>query len=213
MRLVPEMMASAATLRHPSGRFWDSDSDLECEDLGIAEDHRPVEPSSPDFKRVLLEAGGGRAAAKQVAGEASPYSAAPAAMEEFVEGPPTSCESFRGEDSGGFPSTGLLGGGWGLHCRSVARRGGRHGLSRSCSPAPGCSQPSQLRSGSQTDSRPEPDPTPADPNPYRARSGGDRVTFSKHCAAATEPCSPARPPAPPCERRYTTTYSLLHSLP
>jgi hypothetical protein len=40
---VTEMLAAAATLRHPNGRFWDSNSDFECEDLGIAVD-RPVEP-------------------------------------------------------------------------------------------------------------------------------------------------------------------------
>jgi hypothetical protein len=55
MMPVPEMLAAAATLRHPSGRFWESDSDVEGDDLGIAVEHRPVEPSSPDFKRALPE--------------------------------------------------------------------------------------------------------------------------------------------------------------
>jgi hypothetical protein len=43
------MLAAAATLRHPTGRFWDSDSDFECEDLGITMDG-PVK-LSPEFER------------------------------------------------------------------------------------------------------------------------------------------------------------------
>jgi hypothetical protein len=49
---VTEVLASAATLRHPTGRFWDSDLDLECENLGITVDFRPVEPSSLEFERA-----------------------------------------------------------------------------------------------------------------------------------------------------------------
>jgi hypothetical protein len=44
---LAEMLASAAVLRPSSGRFWDTDSDSECEDLGDAEVLRPAVSSSP----------------------------------------------------------------------------------------------------------------------------------------------------------------------
>jgi hypothetical protein len=162
--------------------------------------------------------GDGRAAAnRKVAGEASPRSAAPTAIEEAVEGPPTSCEGFPGEDPGGFLSTGLLSGGRRLRRRSVARSGGRRCPARSGSSAPGCLRPGQSRFGSQA--RPGPD-TPADPTSYRTTSGGDHVAFSNHNAAATEhsatvtdPCCLDQPLASPCECCYTSASPLHHSLP
>nr|CAB3466853.1 unnamed protein product [Digitaria exilis] len=44
---MADMLTSAAVLRPPSGRFWESDSDSECEDLGDAEVLRPALSSSP----------------------------------------------------------------------------------------------------------------------------------------------------------------------
>jgi hypothetical protein len=53
MKSVTELLSSAATLRPSSGRFWDSDSDLEYEDLGDAEAHRLEEPSLPAVKHAV----------------------------------------------------------------------------------------------------------------------------------------------------------------
>jgi hypothetical protein len=41
------MLTAAAVLRPSSGRFWDSESESECEDLGDAEAHHPTVSSSP----------------------------------------------------------------------------------------------------------------------------------------------------------------------
>jgi hypothetical protein len=46
-KTLTEMLAAAAVLRPRSGRFWDTDYDSECEDLGDAEVLRPVVSSSP----------------------------------------------------------------------------------------------------------------------------------------------------------------------
>jgi hypothetical protein len=54
LKTLAEMLTSTAALRPSSGRFWDSDSDLECEDLGDAEAHHPPVPSSsaPPLQRA-----------------------------------------------------------------------------------------------------------------------------------------------------------------
>jgi hypothetical protein len=46
-KTLTEMLTSAAVLRPSSGRFWDSDSDSECEDHGDAEAFHPTVSSSP----------------------------------------------------------------------------------------------------------------------------------------------------------------------
>jgi hypothetical protein len=198
-----------------------ADSDLECEDLSIAVDFRPVEPSSPDFKWALPVVAAPPQIRRTPARPASTPPRQPPCMEEPVEGTPASCEGFPGEDAGGFPPSGLLSGGSGLRRRSVALRGGGRGPSRmpgSARPdrgggripssAPG-SRPDRLRYGSQAESRPGPGTAVLF---YRDMSGAGRIAISNCYAAATEPCSAATPMAPPCERGYTSASALLHSL-
>jgi hypothetical protein len=53
MKAVTELLSSAAALHPSSGRFWDSDSESEYEDLGDVEAHRPAEPSVPAVKPAV----------------------------------------------------------------------------------------------------------------------------------------------------------------
>jgi hypothetical protein len=61
---MAEMIASSAVLRPAAGRFWDLDSDLECEDLGGAEElHLPefISPEPPRLVTALTTTTGQRA--------------------------------------------------------------------------------------------------------------------------------------------------------
>jgi hypothetical protein len=112
---LTEMLAAAAVLRPPSRRFWDTDSDSECEDLGDAEVLRSAVSSSPEpLQRPPTGAASSDSGLPSARRSATPPRRSPATpprrakpLEIFVEGPFATRKAILAGDSRRIPAAGV----------------------------------------------------------------------------------------------------------
>jgi hypothetical protein len=210
---VTEMLAAAATLRDPIRRFWDSDSEFECEDLGIAVD-RPVELSQ-EFERARPVVAASpqirRTSAKPAStpphrppwrnlwkGPLPPARVSPArTLADLL--PPTFSAVEQDGAAAGSPAGRRS---WSFVNKRISVRwaqsfAGPLSTIRSVVRVPVATRPVSAVARHVSS--------------YRDPSGAGRV--SNHNAAVAEPCTAARPTAPPGERGCTSASALLHSVP